>query len=295
MPFSAQARLALDILAAAPRLGLAAEDPQWNALLDSVLASVPRGFKQARMALRQSGGEPLDGHAPGQVVLGFSPTDTLDEDQLLVNVWVALPHIPPTRAEDAAAYISEIRLTASFAAVGDGDPASFDGLRAAAGSAHFDELQFFVREGNALDEEGMQALVRSMLRREQFTWALDRDVLRMASCVINSKTGNWKGIAYIDSGALLSVLSNRSVPTIDATPPTLDDDEYAEYLSMFVEDKRAGYLQQLPALRVERAKAKARLLAETPGSPAHQVTAGPAPHTSAAGHVGGGEVEERNV
>ncbi|GJF00437.1 hypothetical protein PsYK624_167250 [Phanerochaete sordida] len=64
MSISAQARLSLDLLAAAPRLGLAAEDLQWGALLDALLASVPSGYKQARMALYQSGGGPLDGQAP---------------------------------------------------------------------------------------------------------------------------------------------------------------------------------------------------------------------------------------
>ncbi|GJF00246.1 hypothetical protein PsYK624_165280 [Phanerochaete sordida] len=274
MTISAQARLALDLLAAAPRLGLAAENPQWSALLDALLASVPSGFQQASMELLQSGGEDLDGQAPGKVYLGFSPTETSDDDQVFANVWVTRGDATPVRGEDAPAYVSAISLTASFAAAGDGHAPSFDGFREAAGSDHFEKLEFWVREGNVLDEAGMRALVRSVLRREQLTWALDRRVLRLSLCAHNGKTGDWEDIAYIDSRTLLSALADRSVPIIDATPPTLDDDEYAEYLSLFFEDKRADYLRRLPALRVERAKATAHLLEETSELPVNQVIDG---------------------
>ncbi|GJF00814.1 hypothetical protein PsYK624_171150 [Phanerochaete sordida] len=304
MSISDQAMLALDLLAAAPRLGLAAEDPQWGALLYDLLASVPSGFEQYRMDLYQSGGGPLDGlEAPGRVVLGFSPTDTSGPDQLLANVWVERARTTPTGAEDAPAYVSAISLTASFAAAEDGHPSSFDGLREAASSTSFDELRFFVREGNALDEAGMRALVRSVLRREQLTWALDRGVLGLSLCATDGKTGNWEDMAYISSRTLRSVLADRSVPTIDATPPTLDDDEYAEVLSLFCTRKRKQYLRQLPALRVERAKAKARPSKKAKARsskrksrlPADRVMADPAPHTSAAGGSGGNEADGRDV
>ncbi|GJE98448.1 hypothetical protein PsYK624_146800 [Phanerochaete sordida] len=267
MLIPAQARLALDLLAAAPRLGLAADDPQWSALLDALLASVPSGFARAGMELYRLGGEDLDGQAPGRVVLGFSPTEISGSSQLLANVWVGRACATPTRAEDAPAYVSQISLTASFAAAGDVNPPSFDGLREAAGFAHFEKLEFWVREGNAVDEEGMRSLVRSVLRRKQLAWALERGVLRLEHCAFNDKVNGWNDaeVAYMDSKALLSALADRSVPTIDATPPVLDDDEYAEYLSLFFEDKRTDYLRRLPALRVERAKAKARLLEETSG------------------------------
>ncbi|GJE96020.1 hypothetical protein PsYK624_122130 [Phanerochaete sordida] len=294
MSISAQAKLALDVLAAAPRLGLAAEDPQWSALLDALLASVPSGFKQACMELTNSGGEALDSQAPGRVLLGFSQTKTLGEDQLVANVWVERARATPTRAEGGPAYVSAIILTASFAAAEDGHPPSFDGLREAAGSADLEKLEFFVREGNAQDEAGMRTLVRSVLRREQLDWALNRGVLQLVYCVVDRKTSRWKGIAYIDSGTLLSVLADRSVPTIDATPPTLDDDEYAEYLSLFCTSKRKHYLRRLPALRVERAKAKARLLEETPALLENQGTAVTAPHTSATGGAGGKGTEGRD-
>ncbi|GJF00309.1 hypothetical protein PsYK624_165940 [Phanerochaete sordida] len=296
VPISAQARLALDLLAAAPRQGLAAEDPQWSALLDTLLALVPSGFRGARMDLYQSGGAPLDGRAPGRVVLGFSETDTPDDDQLTANVWVERARATLTRAGDAPAYVSKISLTASFASAEDGHPPSFDGFQEAVDLARFEELWFYVRAGNAQDEAGMQTLVRSLLRREQLTWALDRGVLWLSLCaIINGKVREWGDIAYIDRRTLLSAPAGRSVPIIDATPPTLDNNEHAEHLSLFFEDKRADYLRRLPALRIERAKAKARLLEETSELPANQVTAVPAPHTTAGEGAGGNETEERDA
>ncbi|GJF00305.1 hypothetical protein PsYK624_165890 [Phanerochaete sordida] len=279
MSISAQAKLALDVLAAAPRLGLAAEDPQWSALLDALLASVPSGFKQACMELNNSGGEALDSQAPDKVVLVFSPTDTLDDDELSVaNMWVERARATPTRARDAPAYVSTISLTASFAAAEDGHPPSFDGFREATDYAHFEELRFWVREGNAVDEAGMRALVRSVLRREQLTWALDRRVLRLRLCEETDTV--WDEIAYIDSNHLLSFLADRSLVTVDDTPPTLNDNEYAEYISLFIDEDMDDYLERLPTLRKERAAAKARSLEETFGAPGDQEEAISDLHTS---------------
>ncbi|GJF00258.1 hypothetical protein PsYK624_165420 [Phanerochaete sordida] len=306
MSISAQARLALDLLAAAPRLGLAAEDPQWSALLDALLASVPSGFKQAGMALRHSESEPLDGRAPGahmviqwcdgdtqcmtlagKVSLAFSPAEDPDLDQLFANVWVERGCATPTRAEDTPAYVSAISLTAGFAAAEDGHSPSFDGFREAVGLDHFDQLRFFVREGNAVDEAGMQALVRSVLRREQLAWALERGVLQLHHRSLNGKTNTWNVAAYINSRTLLSVLADRTVPSIDDTPPTLDDDEYAEYLSLFFAEKREDYLWRLPALRAERAAANARSSSAIPALPEALGTAVDVLHISPRGEPGG--------
>ncbi|GJF00444.1 hypothetical protein PsYK624_167320 [Phanerochaete sordida] len=282
MSISAQARLALDLLAATPRLGLAAEDPQWSALLDSLLASVPGVYKQARMSLRQLGGAPLDGQAPGKVVLGFSPTYTsgLGPDQLVADVWVTRAYATPTRVEDVPAYVSVVSLTASFAAAGDGDPPSFDGFREAEGSADLEKLVFWVREGNALDEAGMRMLVRSVLCREQLAWALERDILQLEHCILNGKTNTWDADAYIDNSTILSILADRSFVTIDDTPPTLDDDEYAEYLSLFFAEKIDDYLRRLPALRAERA-ARAQFSTAILAPPEALETAADALHTNA--------------
>ncbi|GJF00728.1 hypothetical protein PsYK624_170280 [Phanerochaete sordida] len=268
-----QARLALDLLAAAPRLGLAAEDPQWSALLDALLASVPSGFKQARMTLHPSGGGPLDGQAPGKVVLRFSPTTTSGPDQLVADAWVTRARATPTRPEDAPAYVSAISLTAGFATAEDGDPPSFDGFRGSADSARFEQLRFWVREGNAQEEAGMRALLRSVLRREQLTWALERGILRLQHSVFNHKINMWDSAAYIDSSTILSILADRSFVTINDTPPTLDDDEYAEYLSLFFAEKRADYLRRLPALRAERAAASAHSLTAIPRHSARDCSA----------------------
>ncbi|GJE98445.1 hypothetical protein PsYK624_146750 [Phanerochaete sordida] len=288
MTISAQAKLALDLLAAAPRLGLAAEDPQWSALLDALLASVPSGFQAASVALQQSGGEPLDGlEASGKVVLGFSPTVTSDPDQLLANVWVTRARATPARAGDAPAYVSMIWLAAGFAAVGNGHAPSFDGLRDAAGSDHFEKLRFYVRVGDEQDKAGMRALVRSVLRREQLAWALERDILQLEHCILNGKTKTWDPTAYIDDSTILSILADRSFVTIDDTPPTLDDDEYAECLSLFFAEKREDYLRRLPALRAERAAANARSFTGIPALPEALGTAADTLHISGRGEPGG--------
>ncbi|GJE96003.1 hypothetical protein PsYK624_121960 [Phanerochaete sordida] len=292
MSVSDRARLALDILDGASRLRLAAEDPRWIALLNAILASVPSDFEKTEIELLQVEGQPLDGGVPGRMILGFSPTVTSDEDQLFANVWVspAIPPTPtlpghptcyvpptPTLPGHPTCYVSTISLTASFAAAGDGDPPSFDVFQEAAGSDHFHELRVFVREGNALDAQGMRAVLRSLLRREQLTWALERDILRLQHCVCTSSE-YWHETAYMDRRNILSALADGSLPTIDDTPAALEDDEYAEYLSLFFEDKKIDYLRQLPALRVEREKAKALSSEETSGLPADQdtVTATPA-------------------
>ncbi|GJE90179.1 hypothetical protein PsYK624_063050 [Phanerochaete sordida] len=279
---SAQARLALDVLAAVPRLGLAAAEDQWTALLDALLASVPSGFRQATVELYQLGGERLEGNAPGKVLVAFSPAEHQDSDEFLANVWVER-----TRAEDAAAYISKIWLAGGCAVAEDpGHCPSFDGLRAAAGSAHFQTLDFSVRNGNARDVQGLRSLLRSVLRREQLAWALERGALRLLLC--GETETSWEQIAYYDSGAILSVLADRSFPTIDDTPPTLDDDEYAEYLSLFFEQDMDDYLHRLPALRTERAAAAAgaRSSKQTSGSPEDQDAAPLALHTTSAGGLG---------
>ncbi|GJE90183.1 hypothetical protein PsYK624_063090 [Phanerochaete sordida] len=174
-----------------------------------------------------------------------------------------------------------IALTASFAAVGDGDPPSFDGFREAAGSAHFEELRFFVREGNALDEQGMRVLMRSVLRREQLTWALEKGVLRLQRSYFEVETGIWKDVAYISNAVLLSLSAGRSVIAINDTPPTLDIDEAAECFSQVVIGQEiSDYLQRLPALRAERAKAKKGSSEETSGTPETQDGVVPAQRTA---------------
>ncbi|GJE96014.1 hypothetical protein PsYK624_122070 [Phanerochaete sordida] len=311
MSISAQARLALDLLAAAPRLGLAAADPQWTALLDTLLASVPSDYKQAVIQLQGPGGRDLDGHAPGahmanqthavdaqcmivtgRVVLAFSPTDTSDRAELEADVWVKLKggRMTPTHAEDGSTHVSGIGLSAGFAVAGDGDPPSFDGFREATDSVLFDQLQFYVREGSALDERGMQALLRAVLRREQLIWALSRGILRLE---LYRYSGTfWDSIACITNKDILSALAEHSLPTVEDAPPTLDGNEYAEYLSLFLEDKRASYLQRLPALRSERAKAKAPLSEGTHTAADEQNVAALGTHASTAG--GGDEHDEES-
>ncbi|GJE96856.1 hypothetical protein PsYK624_130630 [Phanerochaete sordida] len=194
----------------------------------------------------------------GSVVLGFSPTESLGEDRLVANVQVEHARFSGPSAADAPASVSSISLTASFAAGGDGDAPSFDVLRGATGSARFAQLEFWVRDGDALDEQGMRALVRAVLRREQLAWALARGVLGLSHGVRDDRTGEWSTDAYISSGQIRSVLAARSASAVDDGPPALDDDEYAEFLSLFFEQKRDEYSRRLPALRAERAVAKAR-------------------------------------
>ncbi|GJE87195.1 hypothetical protein PsYK624_032780 [Phanerochaete sordida] len=283
MSISAQATLALDLMAAVPRVGLAARDRQWSTLLDTLLTPVPNFLQQAVVNLPESEDGCLDGYASDKIVIGFAPDKDAPDNYILANMWVKRTHTSGTRAEDAPAYVSEVTLTASVAIAGDTGPTSFDGFRGAAGFAPIERLRFYVREGNALDEQGMQSLLRSLLRREQLTWALERGILRLQRSVLDEEANTWDEAAYFDSSSILRALGNHLLITIDDTTPTLDDDEYAEYLSLFFEEDMDDYLRRLPALRSERAMAKARsALEEMPGSPGVQDAAAMTQRTNAA-------------
>ncbi|GJE98954.1 hypothetical protein PsYK624_151920 [Phanerochaete sordida] len=283
MAISSAATLALDLLAAAPRLGLQAEDAQWITILDVLLESVPTRFQQARMSLCRFEGEMLNGHTPDGVVLGFSPNEDQDEDYISASVWVKPGH---DTEKHSPAHVNQISLIAGFVVAGDAGPQSFDALRDIVDSPHFDELRFWVREGNALDEQGTRSLLRSLLRREQLTWALERGILWLQLCShIHDETDDWDEVIVFDSSVLLSVLADRSYPVIDDTPQTLDDTEYAELLSLFNVQKMNDYLRRLPALRAERAAAKARSMVETSDSPGTQNAAAIALPAGAAGEV----------
>ncbi|GJE98577.1 hypothetical protein PsYK624_148100 [Phanerochaete sordida] len=234
------------------------------------------------MQLLRSGDELLEGHAPDTATLGFSQTRTPDVPTLLAIVQAA-------RTGTALAHVAQVSLTASFAA-GD-PPPSFDGLRFATSPA---TLAFFVRARNALDAQGMQAL----LRGAQLAWALERGALRLQLCE-ESDTG-WRELARIDSKDLMRPAADRPVVTVDDAPLALDDAEYAEYLALFFEEERASYLRRLSALRAERAKARpARELERTSdGASPDGDAAGLVPHTMTTGGVdvvNGGATEVQNA